>query len=506
MPMTTSPPSPPYSPDVAGRVLGYASAPPDPAAVGPTEFDLELASERTRWIRRRFLWFCAVNVGMMVVFFGLLAKDIRYAPPLARAFNVLDFVVVCGGYVAAFVYVWRVRLPLDRLLKLGIYLTAILPSLSILFTRLDITLNPSSYDFLGGSAEPGTCWAILSPWSIFMGFTVACIFVPWTVREALRPAAVVVGANSLVLIFDLLFTIRQPFGRYVALACLAAAPFGVVPGLLFRWWRFSQFRKFFPVIFESSGYRKLQTELAGARRLHESILPPQDFHARGPARLAYAYEPMRQIGGDVLFVHPTDQPEAARMSVVLVDVNGHGIPAALMANRLIGETQRLYAEDPHACPHRILCALNRYVRLTMARDGVYATAIVLRLDTAAGELEYANAGHPPALVRRADGGVARLDEGGTYLLGVHDGDDYCPDCQRTPFGPGDALLAYTDGATEARNPAGEMIGLLGLQHLLGQIAATQTPDRWPPSLLSLVVNHRRGPAADDTLVVALHRP
>ena len=505
---TTTPPSPtvPSSDGGAGSVLAYRSGPPDPEAAGTTEFDVELASERTRWIRRRFLWFCAVNVALLSAFFAFLARDVANIPGMAWTFNVLDFVVVCGGYVVAFVYVWRVPLSLARLLKLGIYLSAILPTLSVLFTRLDITLNPASYDFMGGSIEPGACWALLSPWSIFIGFTVACLFIPWTVREALRPAVVVVGANSLILIFDLLFTIRQPIGRYVTLACLAASPFGVVPGLLFRWWRFSRFRKFFPVLFESSGYRKLQTELAGARRLHEATLPPHDFHTRGPARLAYAYEPMRQIGGDVLYVHPGDQPDAARLSVVLVDVNGHGIPAALMANRLIGETQRLYAEDPDACPHKILCALNRYVRLTMARDGIYATALVVRLDTAAGTLEYANAGHPPALLRRAaDGAVASLASH-TFLLGVEDGDDYCPDCQVTPFAPGDALLAYTDGATEARNAAGEMIGIPGLRHLLGQLAARETPDRWPPSLLSLVVNHRRAPAADDTLLVTLHRP
>ena len=58
MPMTTTSPLPPsHSPDTAGGVLGYASAPPDPSAAGPTEFDVEMASERTRWIRRRFLWF-----------------------------------------------------------------------------------------------------------------------------------------------------------------------------------------------------------------------------------------------------------------------------------------------------------------------------------------------------------------------------------------------------------------------------------------------------------------
>jgi sigma-B regulation protein RsbU (phosphoserine phosphatase) len=211
---------------------------------------------------------------------------------------------------------------------------------------------------------------------------------------------------------------------------------------------------------------------------------------------------MRQIGGDILYVHPPDQSGADRVSVVLIDVNGHGFGAALMANRVIGEVQRLFAEDPDAAPHQILAALNRYVRLTLARDSVFATALCLRADATAGTLEYANGGHPPAFLRRADGSVTRLDPE-TYLLGVHDGDDYCPDCRRCPFDPGDALLAYTDGATEARDPAGQMLTIAGLTHLFNQLDSP--PDRWPATLLNQVLTHRRAPAQDDTMMVSLYR-
>src|SRR4051794_7289547 len=103
---------------MATGVIDYRSAPPDPAAAGPTEFDFEMASERTRWIRRRFLWFCGVSVVIQAVFLTAFAGEIGRAPPLARALNVLDFVLCTGAVVAAFVYVWRVRMPLDGLLRL----------------------------------------------------------------------------------------------------------------------------------------------------------------------------------------------------------------------------------------------------------------------------------------------------------------------------------------------------------------------------------------------------
>jgi hypothetical protein len=472
---------------------------PPPA---PSEYDLELLWERTRWLRKRFIWLCALNIFLELAFFLGFSADFRQAPTIARLFTFINLVIQIGGYLFALVYVIRTRPSLAALLKLGLYVTAILPSLSILFTRADISLNRASWDFMDPTMSSGVIWAIMSPTSIFLFYLIACIFIPWTFREALRPAAVILLANSAVIVADLLFTIKTPDQRIVAGICLGFSLLSVLPGLFICWWRFSRFRKRFRLTYESSGYRKLQHELAGARRVHESSLPPQNLLTTGPVRLAYVYEPMRQIGGDILFVHPADDPEAPVLSVLLVDVNGHGFGAALMANRLIGEIQRLFAEDPDASPHQVLCALNRYVRLTMAKTGVFATALCLRIDTRAGTLQLANGGHPPAFLRKSDGAIVRL-EPDTYLLGVVDGDDYCPACQTVPFHPGDALLAYTDGATEARDFAGKMVTISGLYDRFGQL--TSSPDRWPQALLHQITSHRRAPAEDDTLLAAIYR-
>ena len=86
-------------------VIDYRSAPPDPTVAGPTEFDIEMASERTRWIRRRFLWFCGVGVLIQILFFGSFAGEIRRAPPLARVLNLVDLALSAGTCVAAFAYV-----------------------------------------------------------------------------------------------------------------------------------------------------------------------------------------------------------------------------------------------------------------------------------------------------------------------------------------------------------------------------------------------------------------
>jgi sigma-B regulation protein RsbU (phosphoserine phosphatase) len=185
-----------------------------------------------------------------------------------------------------------------------------------------------------------------------------------------------------------------------------------------------------------------------------------------------------------------------------VDVNGHGFGAALMANRVIGEIQRLFAENPDAAPHQVLSTLNRYVCLTMARDSIFATALCLRIDTQAGTIEYANGGHPPPFLRAADGSISRL-EPDTFLLGVVDGEDYCPACGSLPFRTGDALLAYTDGATEACDLTGAMITIEGLLQRFGGLPAS--PRIWPTALLHQVAAHRRAPATDDTLLAVLYR-
>jgi sigma-B regulation protein RsbU (phosphoserine phosphatase) len=150
----------------------------------------------------------------------------------------------------------------------------------------------------------------------------------------------------------------------------------------------------------------------------------------------------------------------------------------------------------------MLTALNRYVRLTMAKSAVYATALCIRIDSRKNTLEYASGGHPPAFLRKADRTITKL-QAGTYLLGVFEGEDYCPECKTVAFDPGDALLAYTDGASEARNLNGEMFNVEGLQARLAELGGMAA--RWPAALLHQIVGYRRGPAEDDTLLVAIYR-
>jgi serine phosphatase RsbU (regulator of sigma subunit) len=215
---------------------------------------------------------------------------------------------------------------------------------------------------------------------------------------------------------------------------------------------------------------------------------------------------MRQIGGDLLFVHPPAGEEDGPLSVVLLDVTGHGIAAALSVNRLIGELERLFGESPEATPDDVLNALNNYVHFTMARHDMYVTAVAMKIDPHSNTLVYASAGHPTAFLRRVDGTVIEL-ESTTMLLGIADNAVFSPDALRMTLQNGDCIVAYTDGASEARSEqTHEMLGMTGVRQTMEAVAGSACPcEQWPTEIMRRVAAFRNAPPLDDTLLVALQR-
>ena len=249
-------------------------------------------------------------------------------------------------------------------------------------------------------------------------------------------------------------------------------------------------------------YTQMKRELTDAQRIHEALFPKPINE--GPVHFSYLYEPMRQIGGDFLYTHKHGEEADAPLSVVIIDVTGHGIPAALTVNRLHGELQRLFGENPMLSPGEALEAINRYVYITMAEHSVFATALCMRVVPRSGTLEYANGGHPPAFIRTIQGHIDQLDST-TYLLGVVHDDVYTPGQRSIRFEPGDALVAYTDGANEATNEQGKMLCIRGIRDAIA--FSTQTPRQSLSRVVfETVSRHHFGPIQDDTLIVEIRRP
>jgi serine phosphatase RsbU (regulator of sigma subunit) len=212
-------------------------------------------------------------------------------------------------------------------------------------------------------------------------------------------------------------------------------------------------------------------------------------------RFEYTYTPMRELGGD--YVHFDISPDGV-VHVTLLDVTGHGLPSALTVNRLYGELERIRAESPLADPGEVLSLLNRYVHLTMVKHNIFVTALCLTLDPYEGKLHWANAGHPPAFLRGANGAVTQLPAT-AVLLGALDSREFIADPKTMELSPGDVLVAYTDGTFEARDRNGESLGL----DVLREIMSSNPPRNWPQHIASAVARHSAGRPEDDILIASL---
>src|SRR5690606_27834438 len=138
---------------------------------------------------------------------------------------------------------------------------------------------------------------------------------------------------------------------------------------------------------------------------------------------------------------------------------------------------------------------------------VYVTAMCLRVDPNLADeqaLEFASGGHPPAFVRTVDGKVEEL--GSTaFVLGAVPTEAFDAGQRTVRFGRGDSVIAYTDGAIEARDQQGRMLRIEGMLRLVA------SPSTWADAapctaILRHVDQHRFGPIADDTLIVEISRP
>lgn len=335
-------------------------------------------------------------------------------------------------------------------------------------------------------------------WSIFVTHFFACCFLPWTPRESFRPIVPLLALNAVILLFYI-------SASYVAVPiAIVLSPLVAAPGAGICWWRGSKIRDSFTLNVLKGRYSEIKRELVDARRIHESLFPAP-FSDQAVA-LDYRYEPMRQIGGDYLYARQIRAPHTPRdfTHVIIVDVTGHGITAALTVNRLHGEIDRQLGERPESTPADILTGLNKYLHHTLASHSVYATAICIRVDAQNDELTWASAGHPPAFIRAADGTVDQLDST-TLVLGACKGDDFDPHQRACRFSRGDSLIAYTDGAIESRNAQGRMLGVAGFRAMVASLASPPAHPALDP-LIRSVDEHRFGPIQDDTLLVEIIRP
>jgi len=199
--------------------------------------------------------------------------------------------------------------------------------------------------------------------------------------------------------------------------------------------------------------RRMERELDLAREIQMSLVPSQPL-LLGGWEVHGRVVPARQVGGDYYDYFAL---EGGRVALTIADVSGKGVPASLLMSN-VQASLRAFCDGLRPIPDAIQ-RVNQSVTRS-ASGGKFITLFYAELDPANGVLRYANAGHNYPLLRRADGTVEELTTGG-LLLGLFEDATY--EQGETAFRPGDALLLYSDGLSEAADTRGEQFGEERLQ-------------------------------------------
>jgi len=241
---------------------------------------------------------------------------------------------------------------------------------------------------------------------------------------------------------------------------------------------------------------RLEHELEIAASIQQSMLPQQASVAALPlaARVAAALLPAKQVGGDLYdyFVR-----RDGTVLFAIGDVSDKGVPAALFMARLSALLRVLGAEDE--LPDRLLAGIN--ARLVDGNDACMFVTVgcgLLNVDT--GRIQYASAGHELPLLRQLEGTVRPWIAEGGPAIGI----EACGEFHlREGFiAPGDTLVLFTDGVTEAEAQDGSLFGVDRLSALL-----REAPDSDPAALVKRIVDTVSASgfyATDDLTVMAVH--
>ncbi len=214
--------------------------------------------------------------------------------------------------------------------------------------------------------------------------------------------------------------------------------------------------------------REMEQELLFARQVMQALLPDRPASVPGYEFWAY-YEPARHVGGDYYGFFPLRQAvwegpglSATRWAIAVGDVVGKGMPAALLTAKLSGEVRLFLQGDPD--PAWVVSQLNHQFDDGGVLD-LYITFLMVMLDVQRHHLSVVNAGHPCPMIRRRDGTLEELGKTVSGLpLAIVPGYPY--ETAMTTLEPGETVILYTDGVTDAMNPANERFGETRLRQAL----------------------------------------
>src|SRR5271168_2660615 len=238
--------------------------------------------------------------------------------------------------------------------------------------------------------------------------------------------------------------------------------------------------------------QRLEQEIGIARDIQQALLP-KNFRDFPHLAVAGVNFPCLSVGGDYFDVFPLDEK---RTAFLLADVSGKGLGAALLTTMLQGALSGMTLGTD---PARVFNHVNRFL-CDHAEVGRYATMFFGIVDEA-GHLEFINAGHPSPILMRHGTAEEPFSEG-SYPVGLVPEAEYTT--ARLKLEPGDTIVLFSDGVTEAMDPDEELFGVPRLREVLtGQ---TECPlDQLQKCVLEAVENFARGASQADDLTMLIVR-
>jgi len=218
------------------------------------------------------------------------------------------------------------------------------------------------------------------------------------------------------------------------------------------------------VFMEVADRLSLKGDLEIARDIQLAMLPG-GMRQAGDASIAGMTRPANTVGGDFYDVIP--RPDG-RLVVALGDVAGKGSPAALLMALLLAMLRTLVDEGLESA--QLIARLNVQI-VKHSPASRFITFFYGQYDPATGLLQFVNAGHLPPMLLRADGRIERVDGGSTgggLALGMFERATY--ESNEITIDPGDVLVLYSDGITEAENQAGRSFEEAGLEEVVRRLA------------------------------------
>ncbi|MBJ7450075.1 MAG: SpoIIE family protein phosphatase [Parachlamydiales bacterium] len=241
---------------------------------------------------------------------------------------------------------------------------------------------------------------------------------------------------------------------------------------------------------------KLEDDLKAAAEIQAFLLPHSTSSSISNVDVGWKFVPSENIGGDIFNIFPLNK---STFVMYMVDVSGHGVPAALIAvavSQLL-QNQRLSNSALLSTPINVVQELDNNFSFDLLRK--YFTMIYVTIDSENGVMKYCNAAHPPGLLIRKNKELILLTPGGS-LVGLN---------HIVPFQEssvqlqsGDRLILYTDGLTESMNIKNIQFGHEHLQKFCVE-CKDQSIDDFLETLMEKLHSHHEGKFSDDIAVLAM---